>query len=168
MATPPTASQTVGPFFHIGLSWLGAEGLAPPGVPGERVTVAGRVLDGEGKPVPDALLEIWEAGRRAFGRIPTDARGAFRFTALVPGRTPGPGGREQAPHLSVLVSMRGLLRHLHTRIYLPGQAANEADPVLALVEPSRRQTLVARRGGDGALEWNVVLQGEGETVFFDV
>jgi protocatechuate 3,4-dioxygenase alpha subunit len=182
-----TANQTVGPYFHIGLSWLGAEGLAPPGAAGERFSIAGRVLDGDGKPVDDAVLEIWradaegryahpedprgasaEAGRRGFGRVWTDADGAFRFETLKPGRVPGPGGRLQAPHLLVAVFMRGLLRHLVTRIYFPGDGAGP-DPILELVEPARRGTLVARPGGGdpSALEWNVVLQGEGETVFFD-
>jgi protocatechuate 3,4-dioxygenase alpha subunit len=182
----PTASQTAGPYFHIGLSWLGPEGLAPPGAPGERVTVSGRVLDGAGEPVGDALLEIWRADSRGrypdpdgarsaargaglvgFGRVATDEQGRFRFTTVVPGRVAGPGGRLQAPHLEVSVFMRGLLKRLVTRIYLPGEACRE-DPVLELVEPARRATLVARPGaGPSSLEWNVILQGEAETVFFD-
>jgi protocatechuate 3,4-dioxygenase alpha subunit len=186
VSVAPTASQTAGPYFHIGLSWLGADALAPPGAAGERVTISGRVLDGDGKPVDDALLEIWRAdaqgryphpddprGRDAgpalqgFGRVPTGRDGSFRFTTIVPGRVPGPGGRLQAPHLAVSVFMRGLLRHLVTRVYFPGEACG-TDPILELVEPARRGTLIARPGGDPAvLEWNVILQGEGETVFFD-
>lgn len=182
----PTPSQTAGPYFHIGTSWLGALGLDAPGAAGERATISGRVLDGDGRPVGDALLEIWRAdprgryphladarggragaGLQGFGRVPTGADGAFHFITLVPGPVPGPGGRPQAPHLEVSVFMRGLLRHLVTRLYFPGEAC-AADPILALVEPSRRGTLIARRGADpAALEWNVVLQGEGETVFFD-
>ncbi len=104
---------------------------------------------------------------RGFGRVPTDAEGAFRVATVKPGRVPGPGGRLQAPHLVCAVFMRGLLKHLLTRVYFPDEAANADDPVLALVEPARRGTLVARRGPvAGAFAWDVVLQGEGETVFF--
>ncbi len=183
----PSPSQTAGPYFHIGLCWRFQPEIAPPGVPGERVEVTGRVLDGDGRPVPDAMIEIWQAdaeGRyphpedpragmvdrrfRGFGRVPTDAQGAFRFTTVKPGRVPGPGGRPQAPHLSVSIFMRGLLQRLVTRMYFPDDAANREDPILASVEPGRRGTLVARRDGTpGSLAWDVVLQGEAETVFFD-
>jgi protocatechuate 3,4-dioxygenase alpha subunit len=178
MATP---SQTVGPFFRIGLDALkGASTLATPGPLG----IGGRVLDGRGAPVPDAMIEIWqadeagryahpesprrpEAGFRGFCRIPTAADGAFRFTTVKPGRVAGPGGALQAPHVVVLVFMRGLLKHLMTRIYFPDETrANEADPVLKLVPAERRSTLIARPAASG-LEWDVVLQGERETVFFD-
>ncbi|HEY6097891.1 MAG TPA: protocatechuate 3,4-dioxygenase subunit alpha [Anaeromyxobacter sp.] len=188
MPSGPTPSQTVGPYFHLGLAWKFQPDVAPPGVAGERVVVAGRVLDGDGQPVPDAMIEIWQAdaeGRyphpedprwrevdprfRGFGRVPTDAAGAFRIATVKPGRVPGPGGRLQAPHLVVSVFMRGLLKRLVTRMYFPDDAANLDDPALAAVEPARRGTLVARRGagGPGSLEWDVVLQGESETVFFD-
>jgi protocatechuate 3,4-dioxygenase alpha subunit len=188
MSPQPTAHQTVGPFFHVGLAWLTGETLAGPEVPGERVTIGGRILDGDGAPVPDAMIEIWQAnaqGRYAhpedrqgaprepgftgFGRVAADEAGGFRFTTVKPGRVPGPGGRLQAPHLVVAVFMRGLLKHLVTRIYFPEEAGNADDPVLSLVEPARRATLIAKKvaGGDGVLEWNVILQGEGETVFFD-
>ncbi len=180
-------SQTVGPFFHIGLAWKFDLEIAPPDLAGERVEIAGRVLDGDGRPVPDAMLEIWQAdpeGRyphpedprsgdveprfRGFGRVATDASGAFRVATVKPGRAPGPGGRLQAPHLVCLVFMRGLLRHLVTRVYFPDEPANREDPVLALVEPDRRATLVARPGeAPGKLAWDVVLQGANETVFFD-
>ena len=188
MSLPATPSQTAGPYFHIGLGWLVRTELFGPAARGERVTVWGRVLDGDGRPVEDALLEIWQAdadGRYprpavpgegagapaldGFGRIPTDRDGRFRFGTIVPGPVPGPGGRTQAPHLLVSVFMRGLLRRLVTRVYFPGQPGNADDPVLGLVEPDRRGTLVARRGrkDPALLEWNVVLQGEAETVFFD-
>src|SRR5436190_8959483 len=110
-----------------------------------------------------------ERGFRGFGRVPTDARGAFRFSTIKPGRVPGPGGKLQAPHLVVSVFMRGLLKHLATRIYFPDDAANTKDPILGLVPAARRNTLVAKRiaGRKGLLEWNVILQGRGETVFFD-
>ena len=187
MTLPATPSQTVGPFFHIGLDWLRRTELFGPDAPGRRISVAGQVLDGDGRPVEDAVLEVWQAdaeGRYAhpedprgaglpaaqgFGRIPTDASGRYRFDTVLPGQVPGPEGRPQAPHVVVSISMRGLLRHLVTRIYFPGQPANLADPVLALVDPERRATLVAERTGDPAvLRWDVVLQGDRETVFLDL
>jgi len=181
-----SGSQTVGPYLHIGLSWLNTTGIAGPGVKGERVTIQGRLLDGDGVGVNDGLIEIWQAnaggkyahpedrqkkplerGFRGFGRIPTDAKGAFRFSTIKPGRVPGPGGKLQAPHLSVTVFMRGLLKQLSTRIYFPGDAANAQDPVLKLVPAARRATLVARRKRKGVMQWNIVLQGMDETAFFD-
>ena len=186
MALYATAHQTVGPYLHIGLTWLNTRSIAGPRVAGERVTVQGRLLDGDGAPVGDGLIEIWQAnahgryphpedkqkkplekGFRGFGRIPTDARGAFKFTTVKPGRVPGPGGKPQAPHLVVSVFMRGLLKHLATRMYFPDDAANREDPVLKLVPPARRSTLLARRKAKSLLEWNILLQGKGETVFFD-
>jgi protocatechuate 3,4-dioxygenase alpha subunit len=181
-----SGSQTVGPYLHIGLTWLNTTRIAGPGVKGERVTIQGRLLDGDGVGVNDGLIEIWQAnaggkyvhpenrqkkplerGFRGFGRIPTDAKGAFRFSTIKPGRVPGPGGKLQAPHLSVTVFMRGLLKQLSTRIYFPGDAANAQDPVLKLVPAARRATLVARRKSKGVMEWNIVLQGKDETAFFD-
>jgi protocatechuate 3,4-dioxygenase alpha subunit len=97
----------------------------------------------------------------------SDAKGGFRLKTIKPGRVPGPDDVLQAPHVVVLIFMRGLLKHLVTRVYFPDEPSNAEDPVLALVPPERRPTLVARRVGDGVLEWNIVLQGEGETVFFD-
>src|SRR5579884_2488757 len=130
MSLHTTASQTVGPFFSIGMAPLYIADLAGPEVPGEHVEVRGRVLDGDGRPVPDAVIEIWQAnaagkyahpddtqqksltpGFRGFGRIPTGEDGAFRFTTIKPGHVPGPGDTLQAPHLVVLVYMRGLLKH---------------------------------------------------------
>ena len=158
------------------------------GVAGERVTIQGRVLDADGEPVPDALLEIWQAnaeGKYAhpddpqkksierdflgFGRIPTREDGSFRFTTIRPGRVPGPNGKMQAPHIVVSVFCRGLLIRLVTRIYFPGEASNAGDFALSQVEPGRRGTLIAKEiaGKPGELEWNVVLQGANETVFFD-
>jgi protocatechuate 3,4-dioxygenase alpha subunit len=182
-----TPSQTVGPFFSIGLDPMRVENLAAAGLAGERVTIAGRVLDGDGIPVPDALLEIWQAnahGRYAhpedpqnaklendfsgYGRAPTNDAGEFRFTTVKPGPVPGPEGSLQAPHLAVSVFMRGLLKRLVTRIYFPDEPANSRDFVLSLVPESRRPTLVARRtGAPNELLWNVILQGATETVFFD-
>jgi protocatechuate 3,4-dioxygenase alpha subunit len=181
-----SANQTVGPYLHIGLTWLVTPSIAGHGVKGERVTIHGRLLDGNGRGVNDGMVEIWQAnahgkyahpddhqkkplqrGFRGFGRVPTDARGAFRFTTIKPGRVPGPGGRLQAPHLVVSVFMRGLLKHLATRIYFPDEPSNAADPVLKLVPAARRPTLIPRQRSRGVLEWNIVLQGKGETVFFD-
>lgn len=187
MSLQATVSQTVGPFFTIGLTRLNKVDLAGPGVSGERVTIVGQVLDGDRQPVPDALLEIWQAnshGKYAhpadeqnkplesafhgFGRIPVDESGCFSFTTIKPGLVPGPSGMPQAPHIEVSVFMRGLLRRLVTRIYFPDQPANARDFVLNLVDPERRATIIAKDAAkSGALEWNLILQGPGETVFFD-
>jgi protocatechuate 3,4-dioxygenase alpha subunit len=181
----PTASQTVGPYLHIGLVRLTIERVAAPGCPGQHLTVAGRVLDGDGQPVPDALVEIWQAdahgryvhpedvgkaplsGFRGFGRVPTDAEGRFRFYTIKPGPVADTLGGLQAPHLLVSVFMRGLLKRLVTRMYFPDEPRNADDQVLRLVPAERHGTLVARRIGEDELEWNIVLQGAGETVFFD-
>jgi protocatechuate 3,4-dioxygenase alpha subunit len=189
MSLQATTSQTVGPFFKIGLHWLVQDNLAEEGVSGERVRIEGRVLDGDGVPVPDAFLEVWQAnahGKYAhpedgqpkpvdpkfagYGRIPTNREGIFRFATIKPGPVPGPDGNEQAPHLLVSVFMRGLLRRLVTRVYFPDEPLDAADYILNLVEPERRSTLIAKRisGQPGALEWNVILQGSNETVFFDL
>ncbi|HKA90328.1 MAG TPA: hypothetical protein VKE22_21850 [Haliangiales bacterium] len=160
-----TASQTAGPYFRIGFAWFYVDDL---GGEGERVVVQGRVYDGERAPVPDACLELWRAEPPGFGRVPTDAAGVFRFATIVPGRVPGGGGRLQAPHVAVALFARGVLRRMATRMYFPGEAANADDPVLALVPPARRATLIARPVRAGVVEWNVVLQGEGETVFFEL
>jgi protocatechuate 3,4-dioxygenase alpha subunit len=185
MGLHATTSQTVGPYYSIGLSWLHGNEVAGENVEGERIAVAGRVLDGEGNPVDDAFLEIWQAntqgkyrhpddtqdkpmepGFRGFARVPADDQGRFWFTTIKPGRVPAPGGGEQAPHLVVGVFMRGVLRHLLTRMYFPHETSNASDPVLQTVPAERRATLVARQP-NGGYEWNVVLQGPDETVFFD-
>lgn len=178
-----TPSQTVGPFFRIGMEALYTPDLAPNSA--DRIAISGRVLDGDAAPVNDAVLEIWQAnalgkyahpddaralpltaGFTGFGRVPTDAEGRFRFSTIKPGSVPGPRGVAQAPHLVVAVFMRGLLIHLLTRVYFPDEPGNASDPVLQLVPADRRATLVARRSAEG-LEWNVILQGDNETVFFD-
>jgi protocatechuate 3,4-dioxygenase, alpha subunit len=189
MSLQATTSQTVGPFFSVGLTQVNKNNLAGPAISGEQMTIAGRVLDGDGKPVPDAMLEIWQAnshgkyahaedmqekplepGFQGYGRIPTDESGEFSFTTIKPGAVPGPDGKLQAPHIAVSVFMRGLERRLVTRIYFPDEAANAGDFVLHLVEPARRGTLIARKtaGQPGTLGWNVILQGADETVFFDI
>ena len=186
MSLQATTSQTVGPYLHIGLTWLIIENLAPAGVAGERVRIEGRVLDGDGRPVNDALIEIWQAnavgkyahprdrqdkpldkGFRGFGRSATNKNGAFRFRTIKPGQVPGPDGKLQAPHIAVNIFMRGQLKQLVSRVYFPDEPANAKDPVLALVPAERRATLVAKTRRSGVLEWNVLLQGLDETVFFD-
>jgi protocatechuate 3,4-dioxygenase, alpha subunit len=189
MSLQATTSQTVGPFFKIGLEWLYRDNLVVEGVSGERVTIQGRILDGDGLPVPDAIVEIWQAnahgkydhpedtqakplepGFNGYGRVPTSAEGIFRFAIIKPGPVPAPNGKEQAPHLVVSVFMRGVLRRLVTRMYFPDDARNSGDQILNLVEPARRATLIAKKiaGVSVSLEWNVVLQGPDETVFFDL
>ena len=189
MSLQATTSQTVGPYFKIGFQWLNRDNLVGEGVSGERVTIQGQVFDGDGVPVPDAIQEIWQAnahgkydhpediqdkplepGFKGYGRVPTSAEGAFRFVTIKPGPVPGPDGKEQAPHLLVSVFMRGVLRRFVTRIYFPDEPRNDADFILNLVDPARRSTLIAKKvaGAPGALEWNVVLQGPEETVFFDL
>ncbi len=183
-----TPSQTVGPFFSYALTprayggaKLADENLADEGVAGERITIRGRVIDGDEAPVADAMIEIWQAdaegryhmqgnaGFSGFGRAETTAEGFFHFATIRPGPVPGPDGRRQAPHLSVSVFARGVLTRLATRIYFSDESkANAADPVLALVPRERRATLIAQRGHDGAFNFDIRLQGEGETVFFDV
>jgi len=166
MSGPLTPSQTVGPFFGVGLPFERGEQLATPESAGA-MRIEGQVLDGKGEPVPDALLEIWQPAT-GFGRARTDSEGAFSFTTVKPGPVSAPGGRMQAPHFNVTVFARGLLRHLVTRMYFPDETqANAADPVLNLVEPARRETLIAKNCG-GVLHFDVRLQGERETVFFAI
>jgi len=185
------SSQTVGPYVAIGFKPMEIRDIAPPGVPGERITVSGRVFDGDRKPITDGVVETWQAdaegryhsgdaaagtngsgassGFRGFGRILTDPKdGSFRFTTIRPGRVPAPNGAQQAPHIVVTLFMRGLLKHLQTRIYFPDDAANAQDLVLSKVPEDRRATLIARPGADRAtLLWDIVVQGQDETVFFD-
>jgi protocatechuate 3,4-dioxygenase alpha subunit len=176
----PTASQTVGPFFQVGLAPSYVSRLAGDGVLGQRLSVRGRVLDGSGEGVPDALIEIWQADAsgnypardslfRGFGRVPTDTDGGFTFATIKPGRVPGPEGTMQAPHLLLNIFMRGLLRHLVTRIYFSDEPSNDEDAVLLGIAADRRPTLIAQAvpPEPGVFEWHVVLQGANETVFFD-
>ncbi|MDG9689464.1 protocatechuate 3,4-dioxygenase subunit alpha [Streptomyces mutabilis] len=186
----PTPSHTVGPFYGYALPFRGGEDIAPLGHP-DTITVHGYVLDGEGGPLPDALVELWGPGpdgelptadgsmRRdpasggflgrngveftGFGRIQTDANGHWYA------RTLRPGARgKSAPYVSVCVFARGLLVHLYTRIYLPGdRAALAADPLLSRVDAERRDTLIAADEGNGTYRFDIRLQGEGETVFLE-
>jgi protocatechuate 3,4-dioxygenase, alpha subunit len=187
----PTPSQTVGPFFHIGLDRPDWADLTSGGPQGERIVIEGRVIDGDGASVPDACLELWQAnavGRyahpddtrtdkpldpnfRGFGRVATDADGRFRFTTIRPGPVPGRGNALQAPHIGTALFARGLLKQLFTRIYFAGDPLNETDPVLLSIDdPARRKTLIATPNGSDAGTWHldIVMQGENETVFFDI
>jgi protocatechuate 3,4-dioxygenase, alpha subunit len=189
-----TPSQTVGPYLHIGLT-QGAYGVreifsaivADAGFAGTHIRIEGRVFDGEGNIVPDAVLEIWQAddqgryahpadGRplasnsfRGFGRCATDKDGAFAFETVKPGSVPGPGGTKQAPHINVGVFSRGLLKRLFTRISFEEDPAHASDPILALVPADRRATLLARAdpAKPSLFRFDVHLQGANETVFFD-
>lgn len=182
----PTASQTTGPYVLIGLTWLTVERIAAPDCPGEHITITGRILDCDGRPVDDAIVETWQAdsrgryahpedtsatdrtpGFRGFGRVPTDQNGRFSFHTVKPGRVADPQGGQQAPHILVSIFMRGLLKRLVTRIYFPDEPSNAHDRVLGSVPQERRETLVARRVGGTTLQWDLILQGSGETVFFD-
>ena len=191
-----TPSQTVGPYFKIWLTpspeiamrpLVGAD-LVTPDTVGDLIRIEGRVIDGNGEPVPDAMVEIWQAdgaGRyshatgmpppnttfKGFGRSECDADGRYRFSTVKPGPVPGPDGRSQAPHINVGVFARGILRRMFTRIYFDDESANVGDPILDLVPADRRATLIARRDGeeDGLPRYvfDIRLQGGVETVFFE-
>lgn len=169
MTLGTTPSQTVGPYLAIGLPWPDGPDVVPEGTPG-RIRLYGRVLDGAGDPVGDALIETWQAdpdgkfgtGFRGFGRCPTDEEGAWEIFTLKPGRI----GDGQAPHVDVNVFARGMLNRCVTRIYFADED-NTADPVLESVPEERRTTLVVEPGEAG-YRFDVYLQGERETVFFKV
>ncbi len=160
MSNIPTASQTVGPFFHHGLIHDDLQCLPVHGAANAEVAVRGRVIDGCGEPVTDAMLEFWHPSS-GFARVATDDAGAYALA--LPRPKAGPSGA--LPHFAVAVFARGLLRHLYTRCYLAGEAKAPSDPVLASVPTDRRATLLAAGEGD-AVRFDVVLQGPGETVFF--
>jgi protocatechuate 3,4-dioxygenase alpha subunit len=191
-----TPSQTVGPFFAYGLTPTGryewndafTNNLVTSDATGERIRIEGQVFDGDGKPVPDCMLETWQAdaqGRfmdpkdnralpnskfRGFGRCGTGTNGEYAFDTIKPGAVPGPDGKPQAPHILVAIFARGMLLHNYTRIYFDGEAANAADAVMALVPADRRATLIAERksGATGVYHFDIHLQGDSETVFFEV
>ena len=161
MTLPKTPSQTVGPYYSIGLSRRPDNELAPPSDP-SCVRLIGRLLDGEGMGI-DGMIEIWDAGARRWGRSGTDSEGAFQFTVAKPEAGPG-----EAPRLDVHVFARGLLKHQLTRVYFPDETdANAADPVLSQLPEEDRATLVAEPE-DGALRYDIRMQGERATVFFAV
>src|SRR5579872_5188991 len=160
MDLTPTPSQTVGPYLHLGLTDLRSiPRLAGDDAQGERVWLTFRVLDGEGAPVPDAMIELWQADSegnyahqdsadgasfRGFGRLATAENGSCTFETIRPGCVAGPGGTVQAPHVNVSILGRGILKRLSTRLYFAGDPANDADQILALVPENRRPTLLAR------------------------
>jgi protocatechuate 3,4-dioxygenase, alpha subunit len=207
MSRPLTPSQTIGPFFHRALLHEGWDDLAARGAAGERIVIEGRVLDGDGAPVSDAMIETWQAnaaGRydhpedyqesdrqethrrekpldsnfHGFGRTATGPDGSFRLRTIKPGSVrsvrpvPGGGDATQAPHINLSILARGLLKRLVTRIYFPVEPLNGADPLLSTLPASGRATLIARAGRAGAAErvlhFDIVLQGDNETVFLDV
>jgi protocatechuate 3,4-dioxygenase alpha subunit len=189
-----TPSQTVGPFFAYALTPTGryaigdlaGHDLVTDDVAGARIRIEGRLLDGDGAPVSDAMVEIWQAdgeGRypghdpalsnarfKGFGRCETDAKGRFAFRTVKPAGVPGLNAARQAPHINVGVFARGVLRRLFTRLYFDDESANADDPILALVPAERRATLVATRetgSGEPVYRLDIRLQGEDETVFFE-
>jgi len=189
---PVTPTQTVGPFFHPCLLRPDAviTTLIKPETEGTRIRIEGRVLDGDGLPVDDAMVEIWQANHYGryrhpldhrplpldptfigFGRTGTDEEGRYWFETIKPGVVPFDDQQDQAPHILVMVFARGLLNHVVTRIYFEDEPANASDPILQRVPEERRGTLIARReevDGSVVYRFDIRLQGEGETVFFDV
>lgn len=187
MSFPSTPSQTVGPYFAIGLPWERGPHAIPPGSAGA-IRIGGTVFDGAGEPVPDHLIETWQAdtegrfadryayggatrleGFRGFARCGyEDGDGSYEIVTVKPGGVPGPGQVMQAPHIDVSVFARGMLQRCVTRIYFADEGtANAADPVLAMVPAARRDTLIAEPTDDG-YRFDIRLQGPGETVFFAV
>ena len=189
----PTPSNTVGPFFHLGMDRPEWADLTRGNPAGEKIAIEGRVLDGDGAPVPDAVVEVWQAnaaGRynhpddarpdtpldprfHGFGRAATDAQGRFGIVTIKPGPVPGRGNALQAPHLNIALFARGLLKHLYTRVYFADEAdANAADPLLSSIDdPAARRTLVATSQGSASprlYRFDIVMQGENETVFLDI
>lgn len=193
-----TPSQTIGPFAapaltpnekgKVNYAWpqLVANDLVTADAVGERIRIEGRMFDGDGAPIDGILFEIWQAdgqGRYAhprdprrtnssfkgFGRVESDMSGSFAFDTVKPGRVPGPNGTMQAPHILVAIHMRGILTHLFTRIYFSDEASNAEDPILKLVPAERRKTLIASRDGTSPLyRIDFRIQGDRETVFFDI
>ena len=185
-----TPSQTVGPFYSIGLTDRAMNTLVCETTQGQRIRIEGQVLDGDGKPVPDAMIEIWQAnvaGRynhpddkqekpldqsfTGWGRSGAGPSGSYFFETIKPGPVPASAESVQAPHINMIVFARGMLVHAFTRIYFSDEPANETDPVLNSIEKERRQTLIANRreeSGKVVYRFDIRLQGENETVFFDM
>jgi protocatechuate 3,4-dioxygenase, alpha subunit len=178
--------QTLGPYFELLLRSRTEMEMVSADTRGERVTIEGILYDGAGSPIPDGFVEIWQAdaeGRYAhpddprresadssfcgYGWRHTSADGGFRFDTIKPGAVPGPDGRAQAPHIMVSVMARGILTRFITRLYFEGDPANAQDPILRFVPDARRQTLMARPAGGGHYRFDIRLQGQDETVFFD-
>jgi protocatechuate 3,4-dioxygenase, alpha subunit len=187
MDLTPTPSQTVGPYLHLGLTDARSiSRVAGDSAKGERLRLTFRVLDGEGSPVPDAMIELWQADSDGnysnqvssddsqsfggFGRAATAEDGSCTFETIKPGCVPGPDETVQAPHINVSILGRGILKRLSTRLYFAGEPANATDPVLGLVPENRRATLLALPDPARTGNWifDVHLRGKSETVFFDV
>ncbi len=193
-----TPGQTIGPFFAYcltpepyGRAGIASNVLATINTEGEAIRITGRLLDGEGAPINDSLIEIWQAnaagrynhpadsrqdvalepGFTGFGRCMTDADGRFSFGTIKPGRVPGQGNRLQAPHVSIIIQARGMQSHVYGRLYFSDESdANGEDPMLASIEESRRGTLIAHREDSGTgtvYHFDIHMQGSEETVFFD-
>ncbi|MFT8243505.1 protocatechuate 3,4-dioxygenase subunit alpha [Roseomonas sp. BN140053] len=184
-----SAAQTAGPYWHLVdfPEWADTTrhfaGQVPPG---EKITLTGRVTDGAGEPVGDAMIEIWHADPKGeypdpegppgefqgYGRCATNRDGSFRFVTLKPGPVPVSGrpgeNAKQAPHIALAVFARGLLTHLSSRLYFEGEALNDSDPVLSSVPPARRGTLIAKQVEPGTWNLDLRLQGENETVWMAV
>jgi len=182
-----TPFQTLGPFFDFGLVISDGDVVAKPESTGRHIVIEGTVRDGQGNVLPDALVEVWQANAAGkyrhpadrqdrpldpafdgFGRVATNEAGAFAFKTIVPGRVPGPDDTLQAPHLAIGFLARGVLTRLVTRLYFEDEPSNAEDAVLSLVPIERRATLLAKRIGADRYRFDIVLQGPGETVFFDV
>ena len=182
-----TPFQTLGPFFDFGLVISDGDVVATPESAGRHIVIEGTVRDGQGKALPDALVEVWQANAAGkyrhpadrqdrpldpafdgFGRVATNEGGEFAFKTIVPGRVPGPDGTLQAPHLAIGFLARGVLTRLVTRLYFEDEPSNAEDAVLSLVPIERRSTLLAKRIAADRYRFDIVLQGPGETVFFDV
>lgn len=183
-----TPFSTVGPFFKLLVRDRpeGTDCLVTDATRGERITITGTLIAGDGAPVEDGLVEIWQADANGhyhhpgdadsdladpaftgFGRAATGRGGAFRFQTIRPGIVPGPAEEKQAPHILVSVMARGVMSRCWTRLYFEDESLNATDPLLQLVPAQRRETLMARRKRAGEYEFDIVLQGERETVFFD-
>ena len=181
-----TPFQTVGPYFAVMLRSRATYTQITGAVAGRRIVIDGRVVDGQGAPIPDAFVEIWQADANGRYQHPEDHRpqppdpafygygwmhtrpdGGFTFDTVKPGRVPGPDGRDQAPHVLVSVMGRGILTRFITRMYFEDEPSNAADPILALVPEARRRTLFARKTGENTYRFEIVMQGANETVFFD-
>jgi protocatechuate 3,4-dioxygenase, alpha subunit len=185
----PTPGQTVGPFFALGLDRPDWADLTRGNPQGQRIVIEGQVRDGDGMPVPDALLELWQANAAGrydspddtqadkpldpnflgYGRVATDTEGRFRITTIKPGAVPGRGNALQAPHINVSFFARGLLKQLFTRIYFADEPGNGADPLLTAIEDGvARNSLIAHADTSGTYRFDIVLQGASETAFLDL
>jgi protocatechuate 3,4-dioxygenase, alpha subunit len=185
----PTPGQTVGPFFSLGLDRPEWADLTRNNPQGQRIVIEGQVRDGDGVPVPDAMLELWQANAAGrydspedtqadkpldpnflgYGRVSTDPEGRFRIATIKPGPVPGRGNALQAPHINVAFFARGLLKQLFTRIYFADEPGNAADPLLTAIEDGvARNSLIARADTSGTYRFDIILQGENETAFLDL